>query len=133
MGRVGDTSLWLQKRILYRNPIQTALRADMYAENGGTTIVGEFAIHPFVRVLTGCWFAFIGLFGGLASLGTMAQLLATSDKTLGERDTLGFAPIFALVFGVGLLRIGRALAQKEARFVTAFLVRTLDINTTLPT
>ena len=133
MGRVSDTSFWLQKRIDYRSSFQTVLRANLSAaEGGGTLIVGEFAMHPFVRVFMGCWFAFIGVFGGLASLGSIAQMLAGTSRPQSQTWAFILVPPFLLAFGVGLLRLGRTLAQKEARFVTAFLVRILDIDATLP-
>jgi hypothetical protein len=126
VGRVTGSSLRLRKRIGYRNSFQIFLTATMQPEAGGTLISGGFAMHPFVRVFMLIWFGGVILMGGSIFVATVR---GTFSVTGGHRQNIWLGlvlPPAMLAFGAGLLRVGRFLDRDEARFLTDFLVETLN-------
>lgn len=126
VGRVTQTSLKLRKRIGYRNSFQSFLTAAMRAEGTGTVISGEFAMHPFVRVFMILWFSGVILIGGTMFFITIGALLFGPTHH-GDHAWIGaVVPPIMIGFGVGLIRFGQYLARNEARFITDFLLQTLN-------
>ena len=127
VGQVTESSLRLRKRIGYRNTFQTFLTATMRPEAGGTVISGEFAMHPFVRVFMLIWFGGIIIIGGTMFVATASSMLSGSGQ--GQNTWMGVViPTAMLAFGFGLVRLGRFLARTESRFLTDFLVQTLNAH-----
>jgi hypothetical protein len=125
VGHVTGSSLRLRKRIGYRNPFQIFLTATMRPETGGTLISGGFAMHPFIRVFLLIWFGGVILIGGSIFVATVRGIFSGTSDRQGMWVGL-LAPPIMLAFGVGLLRLGRFLGRKEARFLTDFLIEKLN-------
>lgn len=64
-GKISRTSIKIRKVIWYRNSFQIILKATLKEDPSGTTIIGKFGLHSFVKVFMFIWFGFIILFGGL--------------------------------------------------------------------
>jgi hypothetical protein len=125
-GRVTESSLRLRKRIGYRNSFQSFLTATMQQELGGTVISGEVGMHPFVRVSMFIWFGGVILIGGTIFAASISSMIFGSGS-LRQNAWLGAViPPVMLAFGYGLIRFGRYLARHDARFLTDFLIQTLD-------
>ena len=125
IGRVSGLTLKLHKRIRYRNSFQRFFTATMRPHDGGTIISGTFGMHPFVRIFMLIWF------GGLITVGTglVASVINGSFRSSSgpNGNFLGAAiPLGMLIFGIGLVRFGLFLARNEARFITDFLIQTLN-------
>ena len=91
-------------------------------------ISGEVAMHPFVRAFMFIWFGGVILIGGTMFVATVWTMLFSAD---GPRQNLWMGaviPPFMLAFGFGLVRFGRYLARDETRFLTDFLIQTLDAH-----
>jgi hypothetical protein len=128
VGRVTATSLRLRKRIRYQNSFQNHLAARLRAEAGGTVISGGVAMHPFVRAFMFIWFGGVILIGGTMFVGAVWTMLSSAD---GQRQHVWMGvviPPFMLAFGLGLVRFGRYLARDETRFLTDFLIQTLNAH-----
>jgi hypothetical protein len=126
VGRVNGSSLRLHKRIGYRNSFQIFLTATMQAEAGGTLISGGFAMHPFVRVFMLIWFGSVILIGGSIFVAIVRGVLSGTGSNRHNMWVGLVVPPAMLVFGVVLLRVGRFLARNESRFLTDFLIETLN-------
>lgn len=128
VGRVTESSLRLRKRIGYRNSFQSFLTATMQRGTEGTVISGEVAMHPFVRAFMFVWFSGVVLIGGTMFIATLGSLLFGSGHW-AQNSWLGVViPPVMLAFGYGLIRFGRHLARDEAKFLTDFLIQTLDAH-----
>ena len=127
IGRVTQSSLWIRKRISYRNPFQNYLLATMKAETGGTVISGKITTHPATRAFMFLWFGGVVLGGGLMLITSISSILASSSRIQDEwRDIVMLAAMLA--FGFGFVRFGRYLARDEARFLKEFLRQALINN-----
>jgi len=128
VGRVTETSLRLRKRIGYRNSFQSFLAATLRPEAGGTVISGEVAMHPFVRVFMLIWFGGVILIGGTMFVATVGTMLFGSGSQYQNAWMGAVIPPILLAFGFGLVRFGRYLARDETRFLTGFLIQTLNAH-----
>lgn len=129
VGRVTNSSLRLRKRLKYRNSFQSFLTATMRPEAGGTLISGEVAMHPFIRVFMVVWLGNVGLIGVLMLLVTISSMMMGSDHADQDAWMGVVIPAVMFAFGFGLVGFGRYLARDEGRFLTNFLMQTLDIHT----
>ena len=111
VGSVTESSLRLQKRVRGRNSFQSILTARMRREPAGTVISAKMAMHPFVLAFMFFWFGVIILSVFFASGGPQKNAVPGGVM---------------LAFGCALACFGRYLARNEARFITDFLIRTLD-------
>jgi len=128
VGRVTETSLRLRKRIGYGNSFQSYLAATLRPEAGGTVISGEVAMHPFVRVFMFIWFGGAILIGGTMFVATIGTLFFGSGSKHQNAWMGAVIPPVMLVFGFGLVRFGRYLGRDEARYLTDFLIQTLNAH-----
>lgn len=128
VGRVTDSFLRLRRRIGYRNSFQSFLTATMRPEAGGTLISGTVAMHPFVRVFMFMWLGGVLLLGGTMFIATVSSMVIGSDSHHQNAWMGVVIPPAMLAFGFGLMCFGRYLAREEARFLTDFLIRTLDVH-----
>jgi len=120
--------LRLRKRIGYRNSFQSFLAATLRPEAGGTVISGEVAMHPFVRVFMLIWFGGVILIGGTMFVATVGTMLFGSGSQYQNAWMGAVIPPILLAFGFGLVRFGRYLARDETRFLTGFLIQTLNAH-----
>lgn len=126
VGRGTVSSLRLRKRVSYANSFQTHLTVSMRGEEGGTAIEGALGMHPAVQPFNALWFGGVLLLGGTMFLVSLRSLIADGDDAM-QNAWLGIVvPPLMLAFGYGLDRFGRHLARDEGRFLTEFLIRTLD-------
>ena len=71
------------------------------------------------------WFGFVALVGGGLALATVRGTLSSSDGN--SHSLLGTIILLAMLcFGFVLIRFGRYLSRNEPRFITDFLIQTLD-------
>ncbi len=131
LGEVTRSSVWLRKRhFVERYSYQRFLNATLRPENGGTSLSGDFILHPFHR---------IGLIGSSCVLSiclvgafiTLSSHLLRSGTSWVDWHTariqLSVIPLIAfLIFG--LLRFDSYLARKDKQFIKDFLIRTLNAN-----
>jgi hypothetical protein len=123
IGRVGDRSLRLRRRIKGKNPFQTFLFAGVAAAGSQTRFDCRFGMHAAV-------IAFTAIFGILLAMGAMV---------LSERGSLwsGSAPFpagipfgaFLLgmsVIGIGVVAMGRFASRGDVAFLTEFLLDAVD-------
>lgn len=128
VGRVTDSFLCIRKRIGYRNSFQSFLTATMRPEAGGTLISGEVAMHPFVQVFMFIWLGGVLLIGGTVFLATVGSMVIGSGSPHQNAWMGVVIPPVMLAFGFGLVSFGYHLARDEGRFLTDFLIRTLDVH-----
>jgi len=82
-------------------------------------------MHPFVRIFMFIWFGGVVMVGGALSFATVHSAPSASSSRRG--DVLSVAvPLGMLGFGFALVRFGRYLARNEDKFLTDFLIHTLD-------
>src|SRR4051794_10461900 len=63
-GRVNSSELKVARLLHYGNSFQIYFRATMQPNlEGGTTIVGSFAIHPLVKLFSTGWFICVAIIG----------------------------------------------------------------------
>jgi len=126
VGHVTRSRLRLRKRIEYRNSFQSHLTATMRPGPEGTIISGEVAMHPVVQAFLFIWFGFVILVG----LGMLLAAVGSKSSHSGVELHNGWLGAFVisvmLIFGYGLVRAGRHLARDEGRYLSDFLIRTLD-------
>ena len=126
IGKASETKLRLRKRIGYRNSFQSHLRASMQRSAEGTVISGTAGMNPFVPVIMGIWFAGVILIGGAASFRTVSSMFSGAGD-LHPNAWIGIVgPLTMVTFGVVIVGIGLYGARDEARFLTDFLVTTLN-------
>jgi hypothetical protein len=125
-GHVTETSLYLRKRVGYRHPSRRYLLATMRPEAGGTLISGEVVVNPVARL---SFYVVIGgvlLFGGALFLKSVRSLLFDPGSHPMNGWMGAVMPPAVLAFLLGLARTGSQLARNEARFLTDFLIETLN-------
>ena len=114
---VGDTvtesSLQLRMRG-GRNPVRNFLTVTLRAEAGDTVISGEVGEHLFGRVGLFIWCC-VPIFFALAS--------ASSHEWHATVGLLALASLF-----LGAVWLGRFITRDEPRFLTDFLVQTLNAH-----
>jgi hypothetical protein len=123
-GRFDGTELIIAKTISYRNSFQTRLVAELVEENGQTRIRCNFSMHPFVIVFITMWLLILFLAGGGAAFVTIVGFLTGSPS----EDTWpgGLFPGMIMIFGLGLVAVGRILARDEKEFLIAFVSDTIE-------
>ena len=125
-GQVKESSFRLRKRIGYRNSFQCFLTGSMRSAPGGTAINCSAAMHPFVKIFMTVWFCGVVCIGFIIFVSSLQGILSGSGQ-YARNAWLGiFFPFVMLAFGFGLVKLGRHFARDDARFLTDFLVRTLD-------
>jgi hypothetical protein len=122
-GRFDGTKLVIARTITYRNSFQTRLVADLVEENGQTRIRCKFGMHPFVIVFMMIWLLGLFLAGGGAAFLAMAEFLAGSPSD--DNCASGLFPGMIMMFGLGLLAVGRIVARGEKEFLIAFVSDTV--------
>lgn len=74
------------------------------------------------------WFGGVILIGGTIFLPATGLMISGSASQLQNAWLGALIPPVMLAFGYGLIRFGRYLARHEARFLTDFLIQTLDAH-----
>ena len=121
MGRLDESSLFVRKRIGYRNSFQSLLKATIRPDAAGPVISGKIMIHPFIQMFMFAWF----LISGTMLIMRAAPVLGLGNS--GQNTGMAMIiPLFMLVFGIGLILFGRHVARDEAPFLIDVLIRTLD-------
>jgi hypothetical protein len=123
VGRVTDFTLRLRKQTFYANSFQTRYFATLQPAPGGTIISGSFGMHPFVRAFLVFWF------GVLVVVEAILLLVAVGVISLGKDSNLWvglIVPPVMAAFGLLWIFVGRFMARDEQRFLTDFLIKTLD-------
>jgi hypothetical protein len=132
VGRIGETSLRLRKRIWYSNSFQTWLSAELVDEGSRTRLRCRFGLHPFTRIFTAIWFSGVVLIGSTVFVGTMAAWL--QDRLpLTPQNLIGLlVPPGMLAVGILTYSIGRFFARNERRFLLEFLRDTIGAKDVAP-
>lgn len=126
VGRASTQAIRLSKRINYQNSFQTHVAASMRVTADGTAIEGVLGMHPSVHVFLGVWFGFVLLIGSLVFFSSVSAVINGVEASRQDAWLGILIPPLLFGFGVVLLRVGQRLARDEARFLTEFLLRTLD-------
>jgi uncharacterized RDD family membrane protein YckC len=116
-GKFNRDRLRLQKRRFYNNSFAPFFYGEVRPTDAGSELVGEFKLHPFVRVFMGIWFT--GAMLGATAI-TMTVLVRGHAAHAGPALAIPFALPLA---GFGILRFGRWLARNEPPFIVQFLER----------
>lgn len=128
IGSIAKGRLQASKRIQGRNSFQTRLTAELTAEGDRTLIRCQFGMHPFVRAFMALWLGGAVVTGlGWAGVSLVTLLTTSSDAHAGTWFGL-LAPIGPLMFGWGLLWLGRYMARSERDVLTAFVRDTLNTH-----
>ncbi len=125
IGHIGERSFSLRKRIFYANSFQTIVRGTFIEESRQTRLHCRFGLHPFVAGFMIFWFSGVTLFGGTILLTTISALIAGSALNAHSLAGIGI-PLLMLVFGFGLVSLGRSFARDEQTYLVEFLIKTLD-------
>jgi|SRR6185369_6269695 len=126
IGKASESKLRLRKRIGYRNSFQSHLRASMQRSAEGTAISGKVGVNPFVPVTMAIWFGMVTAIGGAAFFRTVSAMRSGAGN-LKPNAWIGLVgPLTMVTFGVVVAGVGLYGARDEARFLTDFLVTTLN-------
>ena len=125
-GKITRTSINIRKVIRYRNSFQIMLKASLKEDSGGTIITGTFGLHTFVKAFMYFWFGFIVLFGGVFWIVVVGAHILSGKLPQGEAWMGVLIPPALVVFGIGLLKLGKHLSKDEHSFIKDFLINLLD-------
>src|SRR4051812_7970922 len=73
LGRVTPSTIYLHKRLFYRNSFKNYLMATMRRERNQTIIEGDVGLHPLIKVFMVCWFGGVVFIGGSILIATVAS------------------------------------------------------------
>jgi hypothetical protein len=123
-GIVSSSSLRLHKPIR-RNSYRRVLSATMRSSEGGTLISGKFGIRPVARFLSilGVGAAVLVATSMPLSGPAVIQTVSRGDRPLFPEVAFALLPI-GWMLGVNLLLL--YLTRNDPRFITNFLIQTLD-------
>ncbi len=120
IGSVGEAGFTLRKRIAYRNSFQTLLKADVLSDGAGARLSCRVGMALATMLFVIVWMGLVVVIGG-------GVVLALLSGGAGEVPVWSFAIVpYLLLFGAGMLVVGRWLARHEGRFLLDFLCRELD-------
>lgn len=125
-GKISRTSINIRKVIWYQNSFQMILKASIKEDPNGTTIIGRFGLHSFVKVFMFIWFGFIILFGGISWIVSVGAHVLSGTLPEGEAWMGVLITPSLIVAGIGLLKFGKYLSRDEPGFLTDFLIKLLD-------
>lgn len=92
------------------------------ATTEGARIVGRFRMHLFVRVFMGVWF------GGLTIMAIVFPAVTLFGRASADKPPFIFivGPLLMILFGIGLLSLGRWVARGQVARLHEFLCTDLD-------
>jgi hypothetical protein len=106
----------------YKNAFAPFFYGQLSAADGGTTLEGNFRMHPFVRLFVVFWYSFLILFGVAALIVPAAKIPAS-----GISRTWYFAGLGLLaILGLAVVQIGKWLGNGEQGVIHSFLKSTLE-------
>ena len=122
---MSEKSIYIRKKINYRNSFQTVLRASIAPLGQGTKSVIFFGLHPFVKIFMFFWFGFAVLIGGAIFILTLSSIIKKSPIDIGTIMGILIPP--SLIFsGIVLLIISKLLSADDSTFLKKFLKNLLD-------
>lgn len=128
VGHVGEKSFRLRKRLhRMRNSFQTYLFAKLTSEGASTRLTCRSGPHPFVIVFMIIWFGGVTA-GAVGTLGV--GLRQAGSGTMPSAFLL--IPWAMVVFGIGLVGVGRRMARGERQFLLDFLRETIAAQPSAP-
>jgi hypothetical protein len=120
--KIGATSFRLRTRRYYINSFAPFFYGNFISSDGGTTISGDFRMHPMIKPFMVFWFCGLAIFGvTVFVLPSRGQPQAIIVRLLMLLVLGGMA-----AFGVGLVKFGRWLGSSEEEAMTAFLKKTFE-------
>jgi hypothetical protein len=127
-GSVNERGFRIVKAIHYQNAMQQEACGSWAAEGDGTRVEVTLAMNRFGAIYFKCWLLFVGAFA--------IMWLVVPHHTEPLRNArsvpsllLEWLPVWMLLFGVGLVYIGRWEARSHNQFMVEFLQRTLECPT----
>jgi hypothetical protein len=124
IGRIRERSLRLRKRIRGRNSFQTFLFAGVSSMGSQTRFDCRFGMHPAIIAFMAFWFGALLVMGGMA-MSELGSVWAGSDAfPLGL--PIGAFLLGLIVFGIGLVALGRFSSKGDVAFLTEFLLGAVD-------
>lgn len=124
LGRFDDDSFRLRKRIYYRNSFEILFFARIEFRDGGSAIVGHFAMSGFVQAFIYLWFSLVALLGSVLFIAGIATILSKGS----DSETLAslLVPPGLLLFGFLLVKIGNVLSSPNEDFIINYLEEKLS-------
>jgi hypothetical protein len=124
IGRVGETSFSLRRRISGWNSFQTYLYGIFEQEARQTRLRCRFGVHPAVVGFMIFWFGALSFFGGADVVNAIVHSSSSSAPSL---ITLA-GPFLMLAFGVAVVIIGRFSARHEQAYMLKILATALNAH-----
>ena len=105
-----------------QNSFAPFLYGKMETAKGGSRIIGRFRMHPFVRAFMSVWF------GGLAVIAIVAPIIGhAEDAEAGKPPFIFlFTPLLMILFGIGLVALGRLASRGQVSRLLEFLCVDLE-------
>jgi len=122
VGRVGESSFNLRKRIRGRNSFQTIARGIIQQDSGHTRLRCQFGVHPAAVGFMILWFGALSFFGGADIMNAIAGWSSSSARSLIAHT--GAVVMFA--FGLAVVGICRFSARHEQSEILKILTTTLE-------
>jgi len=119
IGKFKGNKFRLNKRIYYRNSFIPYFYGEVVKVEGGSEIIGEFKMHPLVRIFMGVWFAGVGF-----SFLTGLYSYCFPGSGNGNNHPLGWGgliPLAMIAFGVLLVKSGQWFERNSKVDIIEFL------------
>ncbi len=123
VGKVSADGFRLRMRISYRNSFQTFMFGTVKAGGRGSRIVARTGMHPAAAMFMLLWLSIVAV-GAATFVASLMQ--SPGDFGAGDGVIASLMPIAMLVFGVGLVGIGRWIARGERDSLIAFIEETAE-------
>jgi hypothetical protein len=123
MCRVRGNKFRLWQKRSYANSFKPFFHGSFEPGVTGTKITGSFRMHPFVIAFMAVWFGMLFLIGGTIIVGGFHP--APSGRH--PAPLIGIlAPLLMMLFGVGLVSLGKWLGRSEKDAIAEFLQQTFS-------
>jgi hypothetical protein len=126
IGRITEDFLRLRKRTEKGNTAYKRIRAKLSPQGGGTLISGELGETRYARTFARLWPYLVVVFGIVQTVNlnrNSYRTIADYHHSLWITAAVHFVFLF---FGLGIIRLMRHMTRDEARFLTDFLMQTID-------
>lgn len=126
LGTVGERSIRLRQRTLYRHTAQVWLSGDFSEDGGETRLHCRLGMHPYFRTFLKYWTAVVMVVAGTFFVHA-ARVWLTEPEAVSPHLWIGIVlPLLLCGFGVVLLKFGDQIPGEEPRFLIEFLERTIQ-------
>jgi hypothetical protein len=122
VGKVSAGSVRLQRVIpMVRNGFKPFFVGRFETREGGTVLTGHFGMSVFTKIFMTFWLGMVALF-------SVAFLTAYFRSPNTNSAWLPAGPLFMLVAGLGLVRLGQWFARNDVAWLSGVITRALDAS-----